>query len=243
MLLLAAALPLASVAQSAPAPPPLFQFTYVQVKPGMDREYIAYLKSDANPALKKAGVTYRDVWETATFGIAGQYVLVQRIDKIAQYDENALQKALGEVPYRALLAKRATLIVSARSVMITAWPEGGFDPAAGYKMKLAVLSTNSVAPGRVDEYRKHAAPQVAVMKKTNAKGVLAAAVGLGGSPGDYVTATLFDSFADLSAFPAAYAKASADAKLQPQAAGIVMHTEWRVIRYLPDVSIIPAPAK
>ncbi len=64
-------------------------------------------------------------------------------------------------------------------------------------------------------------------------------VGLGGNPDQYIMTALFDNFADLEKFPQAFSKAAADAKLGPQPSGIVMHVEYSVMRYMPDVSIAP----
>jgi len=68
-------------------------------------------------------------------------------------------------------------------------------------------------------------------------------IGLGGNPNEFITLVLFDSFDDIGKFPAAFAKAAAEAQLTPEPAGTVANTEWRVYRYAPALSIIPAPQK
>jgi hypothetical protein len=83
----------------------------------------------------------------------------------------------------------------------------------------------------------------AALAKTNAKGVLASKVGFGGDPNSYIALVLFDNWADIEKFPAAYTKAAAEAKLAPAPAGVVNLTEWRVYRYVPELSIAPAPQK
>jgi hypothetical protein len=245
VLLSAAAFATSSFAQTpTPTPPPqAFQVTIVQVKPEMEREWREYLQNDANPAQVKAGVKRRDTFTTATFGEAGEYVLVQPIESLAQFDDNAVGKALGPDGYQALLAKRARLINGSRSFVLTARPELGFAPAPGYQTKLMVSSTSTVVPGHVAEFLKNGKEFAAVMAKTNAKGMLVGQVGLGGNPNEFVTIALFDSFTDLANFPAAYAKAAADAKLGPAPAGVVANTEWRVYRFVPELSIGTAPQK
>jgi len=79
----------------------------------------------------------------------------------------------------------------------------------------------------------------AVIAKTNAKGVSVSQIGLGGNPNEFITLVLFDSFADISNFQAAYAKAATEAKLTPAPAGTIVNNEWRVYRYAPELSIIP----
>ena len=64
-------------------------------------------------------------------------------------------------------------------------------------------------------------------------------IGLGGNPSEFITLVLFDSFADIDSFWAAFTRASADAKLIAAPAGTIVNTEWRVYRYVRELSIIP----
>lgn len=232
--------------------PPLFaqspaatqsQIAVVQVKPDMSREWRAYLTNDANPAVKKAGVTQRQVWTTATFGEATEYVIVTPVQSLTEFDDpTPLVKALGPDGWTALMAKRQRLINGSHSFLVTARPELGWLAAAGYQAKLGVSSRNIVAPGHVADFMKFARDQVAVMRNTNAKGLYVSQIGLGGNPNEFISLVLFDSFADITKFPEAYAKAAAEAKLQPMVNGTVMNNEWRVYRYVPELSIIPSPS-
>jgi len=135
------------------------------------------------------------------------------------------------------------VITGSRTFMITARPDLGVAPKAGYAFKLGVVATVNVTPGRIADYEKSLNDLSAMLAKTNAKGVLVSKVGLGGDPNSYITLALFDNWADVDKFPAAFAKASADAKLAPPAAGIVAHAEWRVYRFVPELSVIPAAQK
>ena len=119
----------------------------------------------------------------------------------------------------------------------------GFAPALDYQRKLAVSARSIVAQGHNADFVKNAKEVSAVVAKTNAKGVLVSRIGLGGNPDEFITLVLFDSFDDIGKFSAAFAKASAEAKLAPLPAGTVAHSEWRVYRYLPALSITPAPQK
>ena len=94
-------------------------------------------------------------------------------------------------------------------------------------------------PGRVVDFVKFAKDQAAVLMKTNAKGVYVSQIGLGGNPNEFITLVLFDSFADIAKFAEAYGKAATEAKLQPMVPGTVANNEWRVYRYVPELSIIP----
>ncbi len=219
-----------------------YEVTITQVKPGMGGEFGDYLKNDANPALQKGGVKQRTVWTTATFGEGGEYVFLTPIESLAQFDNpGPAVKALGQEGAAALLAKRARLISSSRIVQVTARPDLGLAPKADYAYKLGVGSNVSVTPGRTAEYEKYVKDLSATLAKTNAKGVLVGKAGLGGDPNSYRLMVLFDNWADLEKFQAAYAKASAETKLTPAATGVVAHAEWRVYRYVPELSITPTP--
>lgn len=218
-----------------------YEVTTVQVKPEMSREYEDYLKNEAIPALQKGGVKQRAAWKTATFGAGGEYVYLTPIESLAQFDNpHPLVKALGQEGATALLAKRARLISSSRVVQVTARPDLGFAPKADYAYKLGVGVNVTVTPGRTADYEKYVKDLSATLAKTNAKGLLVGKAGLGGDPNSYRLMALFDNWADLEKFQAAYAKASAETKLTPAAAGVVAHTEWRVYRYVPELSITSA---
>ncbi len=222
------------------AAPAQSQVNIVQVKPEMTRSFREYLLNDANPALKKSGVTERQVWTTATFGQASEYIFVTPVQKLTDFDEpTPLQKALGPDGMAALTTKRQRHINSATTFLITARPELGAPAAPGYQAKLGVSARAIVTPGHVADFMKFAREQTAVLMKTTAKGVYVAQIGLGGNPNEFITLVLFDSFADIANFTAAYNKAAADAKLQPMANGTVVNNEWRVYRYAADLSIIP----
>lgn len=221
-----------------------YQVTTVQVKPEMEREYGDYLKNEAIPALQKGGVKQRAVWRTATFGEGGEYVFLTPIESLAEFDNpNPVVKALGQEGAAALWAKRQRLVSSSRSVQITARPDLGVAPKADYAYKLGVGVITNVTPGRTDEYEKYVKDLSATLAKTNAKGVLVGKAGLGGDPNSYRLMVLFDNWADLEKFQAARAKAAAETKLTPAAAGVVAHSEWRVYRYVPELSITPTPQR
>jgi hypothetical protein len=242
VLLLSMAFTTAGLAQTpAPTTPPTpSQLTIVKVKPDMGAAWQEYLKNDANPAVVKSGVTRRQVWTTATFGEGGEYVIVTPITDLSQFDDpTPLFKALGQEGQAALMAKRQRLILDSRSMMITPRPDLSVAAAAGYQAKLGVSSRTIVAQGHMADFLKSTKELSAVIAKTNAKGVSVSQIGLGGNPNEFITLVLFDSFADIGNFQAAYAKAAAEAKLTPSPAGTIVNNEWRVYRYVPELSIIP----
>src|SRR5919108_6350107 len=102
MLLLLAAPFQQSVAQTpSPTPqtaptPEFLSITVVSVKPEMMVEFQSFMKNTTNPALKKGGLKWREVWQnTSAAGDAFEYVLVAPVGKLAEFDgPGALEKGL-----------------------------------------------------------------------------------------------------------------------------------------------------
>ena len=231
----------ATVAASAalaqqPAAPQTMEVVLVHVKPGQEQAYQDWQKSTANPVRIKGGVKDREAWST-TLGPGGEFYFVSPIAGLSSYDTPPSNQAEAA----AVFEKSRSMVSDARTYLITARPELSVAPKPGYQAKVAILSTHSVSPGRVEAYMTNQKARNAVIAKTNAKGVLVSQSGLGGDPNEFNVLVMFDSFADLGNFSAEFAKASTAAKLPPEAAGIVGRTNRRVIRYRPDLSIVPAP--
>jgi hypothetical protein len=234
--------PTSKAAGTQTGQPYLVSVVHVQLV--MMREWQDLMKNEWLPAMKKAGVKEISVWQTATFGESGEFRIVRQVSGLEELDEPSPQvRALGQEGAAALTAKLQRLTVSARTYGITSMPEVGVAPAPGYKPKLAVLIATSVEPGRAGEFEKIRKEQVAVMRKTNSKGYLASRVNMGGDYNQYNFLNLFDSFADMNQWGPAFSKTTTEAKLASQPAGLVVHSERTVIRYIPELSIQPPAQK
>src|SRR5438128_10661860 len=102
----------------ADAPAPQWSsITIVHVKPDMVADWQDLQKNVVNPALKKAGVKERSIFETAVFGESYEFVVVTPITSFAQYDEpiSLLRKTLGEDAFRDYQAKSRRSVVSVRT--------------------------------------------------------------------------------------------------------------------------------
>jgi hypothetical protein len=67
--------------------------TVVSVKPEMMLEFQNFMKNTTNPALKKGGLAWREVWQTTgAAGDAFEYVLVSPVGKLAEFDGRARSK-------------------------------------------------------------------------------------------------------------------------------------------------------
>lgn len=233
-LMIAAVASGAALAQP-PAAPQTMEVVLVHVKPGQEQAYQDWLKNAANPVRIKGGMKDRQAWST-NLGPGGEFYFVSPITGLSSYDTPPSNQAEAA----AVFEKLRSMVSDARTYLITARPELGIEPKPGYQPKVAVLSTQNVSPGRVSAYTANLKALTAVIAKTNAKGVLVSQSGLGGDPNEFNVLVMFDSFGDLDRFPAEFAKASTAAKLPPEAAGIVGRTNYRVLRYRPDLSIVPA---
>jgi hypothetical protein len=217
----------------------LYLMYIIQVNPGMGPSFESVMKNDLIPALKKGDSNGLYAFRTGILGDANTYRLALPMTNITEFDlPNPLVKALGEEGVAALMAKMQPLINNNRSYMLTGRTDLGISPSTDYAIKLAVEATHAVAPGRTEEYEKGLTDALAVIKKTNTKGVITCRVGLGGNPNEYSLLVLFDSFADIEKFGPAFEKAAAEAKLSLQS-GVVVHQKMVVWSYAAELSIEP----
>jgi hypothetical protein len=224
------------------APRQRYLVIVTHVKPEMAPQFREFYQKETTPAQQKGGVKQQSVWTTANLGEGFEYVTIRPIEGLQLFDEpNALTKALGEEGVRKWAAKRATMIVSSRSYIMQARPEMSIAPNPNEAPKLAFVVRQSIAPGRSTDYENYVKTDVLpILKKTNPKGFLMNKVGTGGDTEEYISAALMDSFADYEKWTAALTK-EGYANVVSKRAGIMMHRESAVYRYVPELSL-PQPA-
>lgn len=225
--------------QAAAPAPQLYRMTVIQVNPGMEPDFEYFVKSDLVPALKKGGVQQFNVWSIDIFGEAGKYLFVSPLGSIGALDDNPVAKAIGQESMGALLRRIRQLAASIRTVAFLWRPDLGTDLEPGYVPKLGILMTATVAPGREQEYEENLKKVGAIIGKTNAKGVLASKIMMGGVTNEYTALIWLDSFADMEKFAQAFTKGLSEAKL-PAQTGVVVKQQIEVYRNIPELSIQPA---
>lgn len=235
-----------STASTATTPPQMFSVSVIRVKPELVTEWEAFLKTESLPAYQKGGVKQRETWVTATFGENFEYVFVTPIADLAQYDSpSPLIKALGEDGARAYRAKAARFIVSFHTFAIQRRLELSLDPKPNEPLKLAVVTSVNVAPGRAPEFDSLLKNDLLpVIKKAELKGYLVSQVMLGGDAYEYLSLAMYDSFAEIgkgSPYVKVLGQDGAN-KLLQKGTGIVTHAERKVYRYVPELSL-PQPPK
>lgn len=246
-----AALPLQSVGQTpTPSPqaaptPEFLSVTVVSVKPEMMTEFQNFMKNTTNPALKKGGLKWREVWQsTGAGGDAFEYVLVAPVGKFAEFDgPGALEKGLGPQALPAWQAKAGSLVNSVRRFIIRTRPDLSFAAQRTGPPKLAVVTFVHVAPNRNDEYENFVKNDFAPVMKQAGVTYLVSQTIFGGDANEYITLTMRDSFADLDKGPVliqALGQEGAQKLMQKLPAGAVVHLERSLTRLVPELSILPA---
>ena len=247
-----AALSTQSVAQTpTPSPqaaptPEFLSLTVVSVKPEMVTEFQNFMKNTTNPALKKGGLKWREVWQnTAAAGDAFEYVIVAPISKLAEFDgPGALEKGLGAQGVPAWQAKAGSLVNSVRRFIIRTRPDLSFAAQRSGGPKLAVVHFVHVAQNRNDDYENYLKNDfVPVLKQAGVTYLVSQTI-FGGNANEYITLTLRDNFADLDKGPViiqALGPEGAQKLTQKLPAGAVVNLERSLTRFVPELSILPSP--
>lgn len=229
--------------QAAPAPE-FLAITVVSVKPEMMVEFQNFMKNTTNPALKKGGLKWREVWQnTGAAGDAFEYVLVSPVAKLAEFDgPSALEKGLEPQGLPAWQNKAGTLVNSVRRFIIRTRPDLSFAAQRTGPPKLAVVNIVQVAPNRNNEFENFLKTDfVPVMKQAGVTYLVSQTI-FGGSGNEYITLTMRDSFADLDKGPVhvqALGQEGAQKLMAKMPAGAVVHLERSITRFVPELSLMP----
>jgi hypothetical protein len=231
-------------AQTPTPTPQLFLVTTTHVKPGMLTEYREFLKNETLPAFKKAGGTRWATYTNATFGKGNVIITLRAVEGMKYFDEpNFLTKALGEAGTQAWLQKRAAMIEGTETYLTQTLPELNIPRPTTDAPKLLISTTTNVAPGRTAEYERLMKSEVLpLLKKAGSKGFSIGRVLFGGDVNEYRSLGYADSFEDVEKTGQALQAAGYGA-LTAKFAGIVLHSERRILRYLPELSLRPEPQK
>jgi hypothetical protein len=230
--------------QQPPAQGQRLQVNLVRVKPDMVDSWIDFQIKRTIPALKKAGIAQRDVYQAA-YGPLGEFRLLTPISKFADRDNpGVIERALGAAAAKEYNESLRKMIASQTTYVIQRIADASFDPNPNATYKVMVLSSNHVAPGRSDDYlnfiRNDLLP---VQKKGQVKRYTVSQLIFGGDANEFRSATYMDKFADLDAGPAAVRVLGADGatKLLQKTAGIVMRVERGVYVHNEELSFSVRP--
>ncbi|MFY9611195.1 MAG: hypothetical protein WAU45_21615 [Blastocatellia bacterium] len=225
-----------------------FSVAVVRVKPDMVGEWEDLQKNVVNPALKKAGVKERSIFQTAIFGESYEYVVITPIATLSQYDEarSPLRNALGEDTWREYLTKSRRCIQSAHTYGDQTRPDLSYfgKMASMTAPKLAVVNTISVAPGRAAAFESFLKTEILpVMKKADVLGYFVSQTVFGGDVNSYTSVLFQDSFAEIGKGSPLLRVLGAKGleSLGLKYAGLVLHQERAIVRFNPDLSFAATP--
>src|SRR5215471_1576860 len=140
-------------AQQAPA---RTSVTLVQVKADSVPAWREFQEKQTVPALKKIGVTQRDVYEPI-YAPAGQFRVVQPLTKFADRDnpQGPIVRALGEAAARTYNEALSKMLVSSVTTIIESIADASYDPTPNTILPVLVLTRLHVAPGKVTEFQAY----------------------------------------------------------------------------------------
>ena len=217
--------------------------TVVRVKPDMIDAWADFQAKRTIPAIKKAGTTQRDVYQSI-YGTAGEYRIVTPISKFADRDnpQGPIVRALGEAGAKEYNDTLRKMLVSSTTTIIQGVTDASFDPSPNAIHPILVLTVNHVAPGRVGDYLGLLNGEIlAANKKGMAKRYLVSRVTFGGDPNEFRQASFEDKFAALDGDSPVVRGIGQDAatKLGQRSAGIVLSSQRTVWLRMPNLSFRP----
>ena len=207
------------------------QINIVDVKPDMIDAWIDMQTKQTVPALVKAGVVRRDVYQTA-IGRTGRFITARPVGAFAERDSpNPIEKALGAAGAKEYFQKIRAMVAQETTSVIERVPEATYDPNPEAIYKVLLVSFNHITPGHTADYINFLKTDILpVQQKAQTKRYAVSRVVFGGDPNQIGVATWFDKFADLDMGPAINRVLGPDAaaKLGQKTAGIVQNVEREV---------------
>jgi len=217
----------------------LLVVTTVKIKPGTAKEWEA-IQSDITNAYQKAGVAFRNVWQTATLGDLYTYSTVSPISKFADLDgDSPLLKSLGKESADKLTARLAAVTESAHRMVIRSRPDLSIGEMTTLPTTPVELVRIKVAPGRTADYENLLKTEfLPAAKKGGTEVASVYQLALGGVGPEYHAVIVMNKFADFDG-PGPLVKAlgkEGAAKLSAKFAGITLSSETSMMRGRPDLS-------
>jgi hypothetical protein len=230
--------------QAAPASQWLV-ITRVSVKPEMMAEFRNFMKNTTNPALKKGGIKWRNVWQSTNYaGDAFEFVTVVPFDKFADFDgPSPLEKGLGSQGFADWSAKAGSLVKDVHRYIVRTRPDLSVMGKMDSPPKLAVISSVHVANGRTQDFENYIKNDLGPVFAKGGATYLVSQTIFGGDANEYVTLTMRDSFAEIDKGPVPVQVLGSDGAqklFMKLPAGTITHIERTIMRFVPELSIIPA---
>src|SRR5258708_21147778 len=174
--------------------------TITHVKPDMANEWLDLQKSEVVPALKKAGVKTRTVYSSGLFGTAGEYLIQQPFDNMADFDgPSPLVKALDAPGATRLQAKLAKCVVSSNSFQATLLTD--LSNQLDTPPDVTVSVRYRITPGKTQEFQDLVKSEILPVYKKAKTNLLVFQRGPGANPADFVMSTGYPKYANMNGGP------------------------------------------
>ena len=192
--LVSATFPITSFAQTRS------RVVVTDVKPEMQWEWLAIQQNEVLPALKKSGVKSQTVYSSGVFGRAGEFVTVQPLPSMADFDgPNPLLKALGQPAFARLNERTRRCINSQTAYMSTRWDDASNITDTPPNVLISVRYR--LTAGKADEVRAIMKSDVLPVYKKGKVYLAVNARGPGANPSDITMITGFSKYADWDGGP------------------------------------------
>jgi hypothetical protein len=111
--------------------PNMIRVLRTRVRPDKVNEYMALMKSEVLPAMKKSGANGYTLSQVRYGGPNTEFISVSGLDKWADLDGGLrIQKAMGEEGYQRFLGKLRPLIVESEADIFRFMPDSSYAAAA-----------------------------------------------------------------------------------------------------------------
>jgi hypothetical protein len=203
--------------------------TITHIKPDMVNEWME-LQKNAVPLLKKAGVTSRTVYSSGLFGDSYEYLTMQPVENMSQFDSTSpLTKLLGQPAAARRSEQLRKCILTQNSFLSTLMPDISFTPDQPTAPIIA-SARYRIAAGRLQDFENLVKSELLPIYKKANVGLQVRRRTLGANPNDVVMSTMLMKYADLEGGPFVVKQVGADAAAR-------INDKFKGIRTLIEVTV------
>jgi len=220
--------------------PPLLYVARAQVKPERMTEYLEVQKK-ITEAYKKGGASLRVV-ARGTIGNPNEVISVAPMSSYAERDaQTPLRKALTDMEYSALLARRDQCVASVRTTIERTWPELGIAPASGSALPTMIREVRTrVRPGMQPQYMDMVKNELLpAYKKAGLSYLRVRQVQYGGPRTEFTSTWGFEKWAELDSMATFLERtmgADGAKKFQEKLGGLTAYSEYNIWTVVADAS-------
>jgi hypothetical protein len=215
------------------------------IRPDARAEYEA-IQKEITAAYKKAGVRSRAVLQTM-FGNVNEYVSIVPITKFAELDgAGPMERVLGAEGLAKMRRRLGALTVSTHRIASLAAPDLSLRAPTPEPAPYAQVVTFTLAPGKAAEYDTYLKNDyLPMLRKGEVANFWVSRSIFGGEGMERVTVRPLKKLAEIDEGPIARRVLGAEEarKLNQKAGGMYQSVRYRIVKYRPELSFQPEPAR